>query len=200
MVQSEKELFELIKQGDENAFAQYSEQKRHQLTTYIQRNLGISLRKKVEPEDIFQETVVNCISALSDVDLNDRDPFSWMCQMAQRRIIDAHRKFFGTQKRSAGKEVGLGDSGGETGQGGIVNMIVASITSPSAAFSRNHKELQLAEAISQLPDDAQAILRMRYVEGRPTKEIADELGKTDAAVRVMLTRSVKKLQELLGTQ
>jgi RNA polymerase sigma-70 factor (ECF subfamily) len=39
---------------------------------------------------------------------------------------------------------------------------------------------------------------MRYVENLPSKQIADKLGKTDAAVRVMLTRSLKKLQDLLG--
>jgi len=32
----------------------------------------------------------------------------------------------------------------------------------------------------------------------PSKEIAEKLGKSDAAVRVMLTRSLKKLQEMLG--
>ena len=41
---------------------------------------------------------------------------------------------------------------------------------------------------------------MRYVENLPSKEIAQRLGKTDGAVRVMLTRSLSKLQELLGTE
>jgi RNA polymerase sigma-70 factor (ECF subfamily) len=39
---------------------------------------------------------------------------------------------------------------------------------------------------------------MRYVENLPSKQIAEKLKKTDAAVRVMLTRSLKKLQELLA--
>jgi RNA polymerase sigma-70 factor (ECF subfamily) len=49
-----------------------------------------------------------------------------------------------------------------------------------------------------LPDDQQEGLRLRYVENLPTKQIAERLGKTDAAVRVMLTRSLKKLQKMLS--
>ena len=44
---------------------------------------------------------------------------------------------------------------------------------------------------------------MRYVENLPSKQVAERLGKTDAAVRVMLTRSLKrpfpeKYRRLLG--
>ena len=39
--------------------------------------------------------------------------------------------------------------------------------------------------------------RLRYVEGLPSKEIASRLQKSDGATRVLLTRSLAKLQELL---
>ncbi|MCA9018130.1 MAG: sigma-70 family RNA polymerase sigma factor, partial [Planctomycetaceae bacterium] len=40
-------------------------------------------------------------------------------------------------------------------------------------------------------------IRLKYVEGLPTKEIAAQLGKSDVAVRVMVSRSMAKLQEIL---
>ena len=40
---------------------------------------------------------------------------------------------------------------------------------------------------------------MRYVENLPSKEIASRLGKTDGATRVLLTRSLAKLQAILGS-
>jgi RNA polymerase sigma-70 factor, ECF subfamily len=43
-------------------------------------------------------------------------------------------------------------------------------------------------------------LRLRYVDNLATKEIAVKIGKTDGAVRVMLTRCVAKLQKLLGVE
>jgi RNA polymerase sigma-70 factor (ECF subfamily) len=193
-----------LKAGDADALADFMQQHRPQLMAFIERQLGTALRRKVEADDVFQETCAEAVRALPTAELGDRDPFSWCCQIAERRIIDLHRRFFEAQKRDAGREVPLGAGGGGTGSGsdsrpgGLINMLVASMTTPSQAFSRNARELKLAEALLKLPDDQQKALRMRYVENLPSKQIAEKLGKSDAAVRVMLTRSLKKLQELLA--
>ena len=188
-----------IRRHDEQALAEFIEGHRPQLMAFIERQLGTALRRKVESEDVFQETSAEAVRALPKADFGDREVFSWLCQIAERRIIDLARRFFGAQKRDAGREVPLGTPGGDTQQPGLINMLVASMTTPSQAFSRNAREAKLQAAIEQLPEQQRDALRMRYVENLPSKEIAERLGKTDAAVRVMLTRSLKKLQELLGT-
>ena len=44
--------------------------------------------------------------------------------------------------------------------------------------------------LAELPEEQREALRLRYLEGLPSKEIAARLGKTDGAVRVMLTRAL----------
>lgn len=51
--------------------------------------------------------------------------------------------------------------------------------------------------LEKLPEDQREALRMRYIEDLPSKIIAERLGKTDGSIRVMLTRSLAKLQQLL---
>lgn len=190
-----------IRSGESDALFEYIENRRPQLIAYISRNLGDGLKTKVEPEDILQEAAISCLNAFGDIDFKTIDMFSWICQQCQRRIIDSHRHFFGAQKRDAHKEVGMDKSpGGDGDRGGIGQMIAASITSPSAAFSRQQKEFQLQELIAGLSEEAQQVVRLRYVEGRPTKEIAKELGKSDASIRVLLTRTVRKLQAEIGLE
>jgi len=191
------ELLERIRQNDGEALALYAEENRHALMAFIERQLGSALRRKIEADDIYQEATAEAARSLENIDLGDREPFSWLCQLAERRIIDAHRRFFGTQKRDAAKEVPIGSPGGSTEQPGLINMLVASMTTPSQAFSRNAKEQKLLEALGELPEDQREALRLRYLEGKPSKEIAATIGKSDAAVRVMLTRSLKKLQAIL---
>jgi RNA polymerase sigma-70 factor, ECF subfamily len=87
---------------------------------------------------------------------------------------------------------------GDDSQMGWEALIVASITSPSEAVSRNFKLSKMQQAIVQLGPEAEQAIRMRYVEGLATRDIADRLGKTDVAIRVMLSRSIKRLQEILG--
>lgn len=190
-----------IRAGETDALFEYIEKNRMQLIAYINRSLGDSLKRKVEPDDILQEAAISCLNAFPDIDFQKIDMFSWVCQQCERRIIDAHRHFFGAQKRDAGREIGL-DQGapGQTAAGGLGQMIAASITSPSAAFSRQQKEFQLQQWISQLSEDAQTVLRLRFVEGLATREIASRMNRTDASVRVLLTRTVKKLQGEVGLE
>jgi RNA polymerase sigma-70 factor (ECF subfamily) len=199
MESSEQSLPDRIRRGDVEAMAEFIEERRPQLLAFIERKLGPALRRKLEVEDVFQEVSVDCVRALAEVDLNNRDPLNWLCQLAERRIIDAYRKFFGAQKRDADREVGLGTPGGATRDGGLINLLVASMTSPSQAFSRQQREFRLLEEIDALPPDQSEAIRLRYVEGMPTKEIAKLLGKTDGAVRVMLTRTLKQLASRLGS-
>jgi RNA polymerase sigma-70 factor (ECF subfamily) len=121
--------------------------------------------------------------------------------VAEQRIIDAHRRHFGAAKRDAGREISInaplrGADGAEAG--GLASLLAVSMTTPSQAFSRDAREYRLKRAIETLPEEQQAAIRMRYVDGLTTKDIAGRIGKSDVAVRVMLSRTVHKLQQLLG--
>jgi len=197
MTDSKNDLVDKVRKGDREALAALIECQRPQLRAYIDKNMSATLRQKVDPDDVLQEVVISCLNALDDVDLNDRDPFSWMCQVAQRRIMDAGRKYVGAQKRAAARETPLQARDGSDEHGGLIDLLVASITTPSKAFSRGQREIKLLAAMEQLDATARDALRLRYVEGLPTKQIAEQIGKSDGAIRVLLTRSLKKLAVLL---
>ncbi|HTQ37712.1 MAG TPA: sigma-70 family RNA polymerase sigma factor [Pirellulales bacterium] len=199
---NDEALANRVRSGDSQALAEFLVAKHPQLMAFIDRRLGAGLRRKIEPDDLYQEVSAEAVRSLGEVDLTDRDPFNWLCQVAERRIIDAHRRFFGSQKRDAGREVSLNAAGGgstSTTRPGLINMLVASMTSASQAFSRDQKQLRMLTALEQLPEENREALRLRYLEGMPSKQIAEKLGKSDGAIRVMLTRSLAKLQQILGT-
>ena len=189
-------LRDRVQARDAAALGEYLQLFRPQLLAYIDRNLGVVLRKKVEPQDIWQETAMAALNALPRADLNDRDPFGWLCQIAQQRIIDASRKH-AAKKRDSEFEVALNAKAGDSSREWM-SILAASMTSPSQAVAREERHGQLYDAIQSLPPDVQDVLRWRYVEDLPTKEIATRLGKTDVAVRVLLSRTVQKLQELMS--
>lgn len=189
-----------IRQGNAEALVEYLEEQRQRLRVYVERNMSAALRQKIDADDLIQEVVMSCLQAQAEVDLTERDLFGWVCHMAQRRIIDAGRKFTGAKKRDAGREVSLhgGRAGGsEEGQQGLIHLLIASVTSPSRAFSRNQKEFHLLAALEELPEDQREALKLRYIDALPTKEIAEKMGKTDGAIRVMLTRSLKRLGDIM---
>lgn len=196
----EEQLVQQIVGGDAQALAQFIELRQPQLLAFINRQMSDGLKRKIDPEDILQEASAEAVRSLDTMDLSQRDPFSWLCQVAERRIIDAHRRFFAAQKRDAGRERSLDAPAGgpDASQQGIINLLVASMTSASAVYSRNQKEIKLLAAMEELPDDQREALHMRYILGLGSKEIGEKLGKSDGAVRVMLSRSLAKLQSILG--
>jgi RNA polymerase sigma-70 factor (ECF subfamily) len=187
-----------IRNKDSQALVEFIELRRPQLLAFIARNLSASLGRKLEAPDILQEVSLSAVGSLATFDLGDRDPFSWLCQLAEHKIIDAHRKLVAAQKRSVDRELQAPVGGADnTRRGGFVDMLKVSTTTPSGALSRDEREFRLQMALENLPEESQQALRLRYVEGLPSKEIAARLQKTDGATRVLLTRSLAKLQELL---
>lgn len=190
-------ILKAISEGNVDALAGFISTNQKQLMAFISRRLGDAVRKKVEVEDIFQDVSAQAIRSITPEFPGEREPFSWLCHMAERKIVDAHRHHFQTQKRDAGKERAL-DSGSSSGDGGgMVNMLVKSMTTPSAAFSRNAREARLYDALSELGEDQREAVRLKYIENKTSKQIAEALGKSDVAVRVMLTRTMKQLHEIL---
>ena len=83
-------LADRVRAGDSESLTEFMELHRPQLAAFIDRKLGPALRSKVEVDDLIQEVHIDCHRALADVKLGDRDPFSWLCQVAGSRLSGAH--------------------------------------------------------------------------------------------------------------
>lgn len=192
---TDTDLLEQIRSGDVAALAAYVERQRPVLLAIVRRKMSGGLLSKIEPDDIIQEVCASAMQSLGDVDFEDRDPFVWLCHLIDRRIVDSHRRF-SAKKRAAEQEVRIG-AAADTQGGGVIDLLIASVTTPSMAFSRKRKESRLWSALRTLPEEHQRALTLRYVQNLSSKEIAKQLGKSDGAVRVMLTRATKKLEQIM---
>ena len=193
MESHDTEMLTELRSGKQDAMVRFLQANQPVLLGFIRKRIGSPLQKKVEPEDIFQEASIEAVRNFSKVDLQNREPLNWLFQICERKIIDAHRHFFASQKRSASREAALGSQAA----GGLADLLVASMTSPSQAFSRDQKQLQMLAALETLPELQREVLRLRYLVGLPSKEVAEKLGKSDGAVRVMLSRALAQLQALM---
>lgn len=189
-----------VREGSTEALGEYLNAIKPRLLGLLHHLTGEHLKRVVETEDLFQEVARSAISSLAKIPREGLDVDTWIDRIARRRVVDAHREHFGAAKRSQGRNQMFSDLGNEDSDGGgnFEHLLVASITSPSLAASRNFKLAQLQSALAKLPTEHQELLRMRYSEGLPTATIAQQLGKTDVAVRVMLSRIVTALQNQLG--
>jgi len=190
-------LADRLRGRDPSALAAFVEARRPALLSFIEHRLGPTLRGKLEPQDVLQEAAIKALRELPRADFSVRDPFAWLCHLAEQCVVDGHRHF-AAGKRAAGREVPGNVPAGEGSQD-FIALLSASVTTPTQAVVRGERQQRLLAALAGLPEEHRAALRLRYGEGLPTKEVARRLNKTDVATRVLLTRLVQRLQELLGT-
>ena len=191
-------LIDRVKQRDGQALAEFIEKNRDRISGFIRSITGQHLLAVVEIDDLIQEVSTAALTGLPTAPLDQYEPMQWIQQIARRRVVDAHRFHFDAQRRDVGRQQSIhAKQSGNAESQGIEALLAASMTSPSAAVSRDIRMVRMNEAVDGLSDEQKAAVRMRYAEGLPTKEIAQKLGKTDVAIRVLLSRSMRLLEKKL---
>ncbi len=193
------ELIERIRNNDGEALASYLQIQRDRLTGLLRIIAGQHLLQVMELDDLLQDISASALVALPKIPKDALfDVDAWLEQLARRRVVDAHRRFFGAQKRTASKQRNFSQLEASTGAAaGLEQLLIASMTSPSIAVSRNWRLARVQKAIADLNAEQQKVIRLRFVENLSTRDIAARLSKTDGAIRVMLSRTIKQLESAL---
>lgn len=182
------------------AFGAWLEANRAHLLVILYQKSSTKLRSKIDCDDLLQDAASRAVKSVVAMKLAPSEVMPWFLQIVTHTIVDAHRHHFGAQKRDAGRELSvdakLPSQGDQAGQ--LADLLAASITSPSKAFSQHVRLSRMQEALNQLPDDARQAIHWRFMESLSSQEIAARLNKSDGAVRVLLSRTLKKLEDLLN--
>ena len=189
-------MVDRIRAGDRDAMAEVIEWSERRLLAFIDRSMSTVLRKRIEPVDVLQDVALRATESIDELADPCIDVMSWLFRQCERRIIDAHRKYVAAQKRDVRREIGEAGASGDT-SGGFIDLLAASLTTPSQAFVRDVRMAKIREALTSLPSKAQEAIRLRYLENRSVADVADQIGKTVGATRVLLSRSLKRLMEQL---
>ncbi|MFP6762595.1 MAG: sigma-70 family RNA polymerase sigma factor, partial [Planctomycetaceae bacterium] len=105
---------------------------------------------------------------------------------------------FGAAKRKASREVAIGftESFRATGAAELED----GGESPSQVLARREQEIEVADALSTLPDDYQEIIVLRNLQRLPFDEIAERMDRSRPACQMLWMRALKKLQSVLTSE
>ena len=109
-----------LRSGDEAALAEFVEANRPALMAFLHSRIGSHLAKKIEADDILQDACLEAIRSLDKAPLETWDPLHWLFQICERKIIDAHRRHFESQKRDASREASIPDGSEDGGRPGAI--------------------------------------------------------------------------------
>jgi RNA polymerase sigma-70 factor (ECF subfamily) len=191
-------LLERVAAGDCAACDQLLQRYRRQLRRMVAVRFDPRLLARVDPSDVVQETLAEAAANL-DRYLRERPlPFyPWLRQLAQRRLIDLHRRHVQARRRSIIREVGPTGLP-EHSALALADRLFARTSSPSAGLRRQERRDRVRAALAALPEQDREVLVLRILEGLPTRETAAVLRISEVAVRSRQVRALDRLKVLLG--
>lgn len=175
----------------EAAFEPY----RPYLTALAKLHLDAKLRGKLDPADLVQQTMLRAHAAGPP---HNREPAviaAWLRRILARTLADVGRQY-DADKRAVGLEQSL-TADLDRSASGLEGWLAADQTSPSGGAARNEELVKLAEALAELPDPQREVVVLKHLQGKTLADIAQETGKSVAAVAGLLRRGLESLRARL---
>jgi RNA polymerase sigma-70 factor (ECF subfamily) len=172
-----RELIIRAKEGDSQAFAMLYDE----YYTPVFRYLYGRLRDKDQANDLAQTVFLKVYEALERVEANDT-PLKYFFTVARNSLIDHWRKK---------KSVRLDDN--EDFRQNIPDRRATQIE----IVENMEISTQVRGALDRLEPDDQEIITLKYFNGFSAREISEQIGISEEAVRQRQCRALKLLKEIL---
>ena len=186
-------LIALAKDGDESALEQLCRVYSERVRWIVRLRMGGELRSKLESMDLAQDVFISALRDLGNFTYkNEGDFLRWLSKIAENRLRDNLDRLH-ANKRDIHKEVQLKSYEPTTGDSFVGTVEPIDLTTPSVIMSKREDLARLAKALDALTSEYKEVIVLTKIEGLSYKEIADRLGKSGDAVRMLVSRAIAAL-------
>lgn len=166
-VADERLLIEAAKQ-DPTRFAELYENNFHRVYAFIARRV----RDRAEAEDLTAEVFHQALSNLGRFEWRGIPFAAWLLRIAANTLADRWQRAAKMQEIPA-DELELLEAG---------------------ADQQVERRAMLFQLVERLPDDQRLVIVRRFVEQKSVKEIAQELGRSEGAIKQLQFRALESLR------
>ena len=153
----------------------------------IYRFIFLKVSSRQEAEDLTHEVFLSAWQKLPNFKIKGFPFSSWLYRIARNRVIDHYR----TSKKHIDLDA-LGDT----------------LEKHFLQDSENHFDRidididikKIKKAISQLNENQQEIIQMRFIEDLSPKEISQILIRKEGTIRIIQHRAIEKIKKILDNQ
>ncbi|MGA9039601.1 MAG: sigma-70 family RNA polymerase sigma factor [Terriglobales bacterium] len=168
--EAEERLLVAAAQKDPRRFAGIYELHFEQVYAYIARRVG----SREIAEDLTSEVFHKALANLSRFEWRGVPFVGWLLRIASNAIVD--------QAKRSSKEITDLEDPEEIAEVGASDI--------AEAIHRS----RLFGLVDKLPDDQRRVVTMRFAEEKSIREIADEIGRSEGAVKQLQFRGLQNLR------
>lgn len=169
------------------------------LKMLAERQLSPALRGRIDPSDVVQQTLIDAWRGHENFrGSTQAERLAWLRIILKRTIMRYDRDHLRTVKRGRGREQQL-QAAIDRDSVALEQLAVDRKPGPGSLADKAEQTLQLAAALDQLPVDYRQILTLRHIDGLSHEQIAERLGRSNAATRMLWIRALEKLKSVYHT-
>ncbi|BCL80611.1 RNA polymerase sigma factor [Ktedonobacteria bacterium brp13] len=142
-----------------------------------------SIHKREEAEDMLAEVFLAAFKYKGLSRLNEQQQYAWLISVARNKTIDWYRR--SNRYSHTSLELLLDKDMSDAGE-----------RLPEHVMIKQEEYALLQERILHLPELQQEVLRLRFIVGLRSVEIASMIGKTEGAIQAALWRALRALRTL----
>ena len=159
-------------QNDPSRFAELYEQNFHRVYAYVARRV----RDRSETQDLTAHVFHQALANLGKFKWKGSPFAAWLYRIASNAIAD--------QAKRKGRESSEQPNTAETSTGTDLEEV--------------ERRARVFSAVEKLPDDQRRVIVMRFADEMSIREIADELGRSEGAVKQLQFRGLDNLRKRLN--
>lgn len=174
--------------GDASVFSSLVERWRPYLRLHAQRYIDRTIAARVDPSDLVQDTLVKAHANYSSFRGSTDGEWAFWLKKILFNEAQRTRRHHLAEKRSVAAE----------------RAVAPEQTGAFRCTQKKLEQLELTEqvlaAVEQLPEPMREVIVRRVFKHQAFAQIAGEIDKSEGATRVIWTRAVKLLRDLLDAE
>ena len=175
----EKDLATRATRHDREAFGLLYDRYVTRIHQYVYYKVGSG----AEAEDLTAQVFLRAWEAIGGYEWREHPFSAWLFRIARNLVVDYHR----ARRDTVSLE---GADGRDDAEPADTDM-------PERSLQALFTSEQLRRAVSQLTEEQQEVIVLRFMEGYSTAEIAAMMGKREGAIRGLQFRGLAALRELV---
>jgi RNA polymerase sigma-70 factor (ECF subfamily) len=185
------DLLERARAGSDEALGALLQRCERKLLALVRLRLGPSLRRELDSCDLVQSTLVKAIGHFGEFVGGDRGSLmAWLARIAENEIRD-QAAYHGRERRDAARRVSL-EASPEAAT------LAARVRSQTSLVAHGERVSALERALESLSPDHRDVIVLRAIEEREFTEIAEKLGRSADACRMLFARAMTALTLAMG--
>ncbi|HEY4760355.1 MAG TPA: sigma-70 family RNA polymerase sigma factor [Thermoguttaceae bacterium] len=173
------------------------------LKLLVATQIDEKLQARCSPSDVVQETYCEAHRDFEKFrGTTEAEFLAWLRTILVNNMAREVEKHLLAAKRDVRREVSLEAMGEalERSAARLESVLVDRGHSPSSSVHRHERAIMLANLLAEMPSDYRKVLLLRHCEGLPFKDLAQRMGRSAGAVRMLWLRAIGQIREQLSAR